>query len=147
MVHIINLWVLVHALVHHFFLPIRMSLFLLITTNLGFKDFQDYLSVLLWTNLLTHSFLLLLLLFFVTFIFLFCLYQQDKSSESKAKFIQASNYCKKVLEGAKLAYATNTKESSLPRNLALGTFDKLLIVFSTEVNLLYLGKMVRWKLS
>ena len=30
------------------------------------------------------------------------------------------------------------KSLSLPRNLALGTFGKLLIVFSTEVNLLYL---------
>ena len=30
------------------------------------------------------------------------------------------------------------KSPSLPRNLALGTFGKLLIVFSTKVNLLYL---------
>ena len=30
------------------------------------------------------------------------------------------------------------KSPSLHRNLALGTFDKLLIVFSTKVNLLYL---------
>ena len=30
------------------------------------------------------------------------------------------------------------KSPSLPRNLALGTFSKLLIVFSTKVNLLYL---------
>ena len=41
----------------------------------------------------------------------FCLYQQNKSSESKAKFRQASNRCKSVLEAAKLAYATKTKES------------------------------------
>ena len=59
------------------------------------------------------------------------MYQQNKSSESKVKFRQASNYCKKVLEAAKLAYATKTKESSLPRNVALGTFGKLLIVFYT----------------
>ena len=38
----------------------------------------------------------------------FHLYQQNKSSESKAKFRQAS---KRVLEAAKLAYATKTKES------------------------------------
>ena len=31
----------------------------------------------------------------------FCLYQQNKSSESKVKFRQASNCCKRVLEGAK----------------------------------------------
>ena len=37
-------------------------------------------------------------------------YQQNKSSESKVKFRQASNHCKRVLEGAKLAYPTKTKE-------------------------------------
>ena len=41
----------------------------------------------------------------------FCLYQQNKSSESKVKFRQASNRCKRVLEAAKLAYLTKTKES------------------------------------
>ena len=40
----------------------------------------------------------------------FRLYQQNKSSESKVKFRQASNCCKRVLEAAKLAYATKTKE-------------------------------------
>ena len=68
----------------------------------------------------------------------FCLYQKDKSSESKVKFRQASNRCKRVLEAAKLAYPNKTKESSLPRNLALRTFSKLPIVLSTKVNLLYL---------
>ena len=62
-----------------------------------------------------------------------CLYQQNKSSESKVKFRQASNCCKRVFEAAKLAYATKTKESiSLPRNLALGTFGKLLTVFPSK---------------
>ena len=37
------------------------------------------------------------------------LYQQNKSSESKVKFRQASNYCKRVLEAVKFAYATKTK--------------------------------------
>ena len=41
----------------------------------------------------------------------FHLYQQNKSSESKVKFRQASNCCKRVLEAAKLAYTTKTKES------------------------------------
>ena len=41
----------------------------------------------------------------------FRLHQQNKSSESKLKFRQGSNRCKRVLEAAKLAYATNTKES------------------------------------
>ena len=39
---------------------------------------------------------------------IFCLYQQKKFS--KVKFRQASNHCKRVLEAAKLAYATKTKE-------------------------------------
>ena len=67
----------------------------------------------------------------------FCLYQKNKFSESKVKFRQASNHCKRVLEAAKLAYANKTKESIL-RILALVTFGELLIVFSTKVNLLYL---------
>ena len=41
----------------------------------------------------------------------FCLYQRSKSSESKVKFRQASNCCKRVLEAAKLAHANKTKES------------------------------------
>ena len=41
----------------------------------------------------------------------FRLYQRDKSSDSKVKFRQASNRCKKALEAAKLAYANKTKES------------------------------------
>ena len=67
----------------------------------------------------------------------FHLYHQNKSSEPKVKFRQASSRCKKVLEAAKLASATR-KSASLPRNLTLWTFGKLLIVFSTKVNLLYL---------
>ena len=41
----------------------------------------------------------------------FHLYQQNKSSESKVKFRQASNLWKRVLEAAKLTYASKTKES------------------------------------
>ena len=41
----------------------------------------------------------------------FRLYQKDKSSDSKVKFRQASNHCKRVFEAAKLASATKTKES------------------------------------
>ena len=40
----------------------------------------------------------------------FCLYQQKKPSEYKVKFRQANNRCKRVIEAAKLAYATKTKE-------------------------------------
>ena len=45
-----------------------------------------------------------------------CLYPQIKSSESKVKFRQASNRCKRVLEAAKLAYANKTKDSISPEN-------------------------------
>ena len=40
----------------------------------------------------------------------FHLYKQNKSSEYKVKFRQASNCCKRVPEGAKLTYAYKTKE-------------------------------------
>ena len=68
----------------------------------------------------------------------FHLYLQNKSSESNAKFGQASNRCKRVPEAAELTYATKTKDPSLPRNLALKTLGELLTVFSTKVNLLEL---------
>ena len=38
------------------------------------------------------------------------MYPTEKSSDSKIKFRQASNCCKRVLEAAKLAYANKTKE-------------------------------------
>ena len=50
---------------------------------------------------------------------IFRLYQQNKSSESKVKFRQASNCCKRALEAAKLANATKTK--------ALGTSLSVLL--------------------
>ena len=51
----------------------------------------------------------------------FHLYQQNKSSESKVKFRQASNHYRRVLEAAKLAYATKTKESITSQKL--GSLD------------------------
>ena len=41
----------------------------------------------------------------------FRVYQQNKSSESKVKFSQASHCCKRVLEVVKRAYVNKTKES------------------------------------
>ena len=52
----------------------------------------------------------------------FRLYQQNKSSESKVKFRQASNHCKKVLEAAKLAYTTKAKESITSQKLGSRDF-------------------------
>ena len=47
----------------------------------------------------------------------FRLYLQNKSSESKVKFRQVNNRWKRVLEAAKLAYATKTKESITSQKL------------------------------
>ena len=55
----------------------------------------------------------------------FRLYQHNKSSESKAKFRQASNRCKRVLEAAKLAYATKTKESITSQKLGSRDFCRI----------------------
>ena len=55
----------------------------------------------------------------------FRLYQQNKSSESKVKFRQASNRCERVLETAKLAYATKTKESITSQKLGSRDFWRI----------------------
>ena len=60
----------------------------------------------------------------------FCLYQQNKSSESKVKFPQASNVAKGFLKLPNLHMPIIQKSSSLPRNLSLGTFGEFLIVLN-----------------
>ena len=50
------------------------------------------------------------------------LYQQNKSSESKVKSREASNYCKRVLEAAKLAYNNKTKESIISQKPSFRDF-------------------------
>ena len=55
----------------------------------------------------------------------FGLYQQNKSSESKVKFRQASNHCKRVLEAAKLAYDTKTKQSFTSQKLGSRDFWRI----------------------
>ena len=47
----------------------------------------------------------------------FRLHQREKSSDSKVKFRQASNRCKRVLEAAKLASANKTKNSITSQKL------------------------------
>ena len=54
------------------------------------------------------------------------LYQREKSSDSKVKFKQASNRCKRVLEAAKLAYANKTKESITSQKLGSRDFWRIL---------------------
>ena len=53
-------------------------------------------------------------------------------SESKVKFRQASNCCKRILEGTKLAYANKTKEYGTSKKL--GSQDIWLIVNSVLHN-------------
>ena len=53
------------------------------------------------------------------------IYQQNKFAESKAKFTQASNRCKRVLEAAKLAYTTKTKESITYQKLGSRDFWRI----------------------
>ena len=59
-----------------------------------------------------HGFQLLVLVPEFIEITFFCLYQHNKSFESKVKFRQDSNCCKRIVEAVKLAYAGRTKEST-----------------------------------
>ena len=52
----------------------------------------------------------------------FCLYEREKSSDSKVKLRQARNHCKRVLEAAKLAHANKTKESITSKKLGSPDF-------------------------
>ena len=52
----------------------------------------------------------------------FRLHQQNKSSESKVKFREAINRCKRVFEVAKLAYANKTKQSIFSQELGSRDF-------------------------
>ena len=75
----------------------------------------------------------------------FCLYQREKSSDSKVNFRKASNCCKRVFKAAKLANTNKKKSPLLPRNLTLLTSGELPTVFSTKVNLLYLFYSTAWQ--
>ena len=55
----------------------------------------------------------------------FRLYQQNKSSESKVKFRQASNCCKRVLEAVKCACANKKKELIISQKLASWDFWRI----------------------
>ena len=55
----------------------------------------------------------------------FCLYQQNKSSESKLKYRQATNRCKGVVKTGKLAYANKTKKSITSQKLGSQDFQQI----------------------
>ena len=67
----------------------------------------------------------------------FRFYQQNKSSESKAEFRQASNHCKRVLEAAKLVYANKTRESITSQKLGSRDFWRIAGSVLSKVSLLY----------
>ena len=50
----------------------------------------------------------------------FCLYQKDKTSDSKVKFRQASNLCKRVPKAAKLTHANKTRVHYFPETRLSG---------------------------
>ena len=55
----------------------------------------------------------------------FRLYQRQKSSDSKVKFRQASNHCKRFLEAAGLAYANKTEGSIASQKLGSRDFWRI----------------------
>ena len=50
---------------------------------------------------------------------------EKKSSESKVKFRQASNHCKRVLEAAKLTYTNKAREFIISKKLGPNRFQKI----------------------
>ena len=74
----------------------------------------------------------------------FHFYQQNNSSESKNSD-RLVIFAKGFLELPNLHMLPKQKSPSLTRNLFLGTFGKLLIVFSTTVNLLYILYSMTWR--
>ena len=119
-------------------IPLNSVLLLLLMNFVsGFRLELMYISLIVCIrSSLTHLHgfqLLLLLLQFIEIIF-FRLYLQSKPSSSKVKFRQATNCCKWVLEAAKLAYATNTKESITSKKLGSQDFQQ---IANTVLYLLY----------
>ena len=76
--------------------------------------------------------------FFIKNHYFFCLYQQNKSSESKVKFRQAINSYKRAFEAAKLSYANSTKESILFQKLGSRGFRPMATKVLNKGKSLYL---------
>ena len=53
------------------------------------------------------------------------MYQREKSSDSKVKFRQSSNHCKRVLEAAKLAYANKTNKTITSQKIGSHDFWRI----------------------
>ena len=117
-----------------------MLLLLLVTFVKGFRLELMYITLIVnirpILNYLTRGFeLLVLLSYFVEITFFVCTSQINllNLKEISDRLVIVA---KGFLKLPTLHMLIKRKSPSLPKNLAVGTFDKLLLVFSTKVNFL-----------
>ena len=95
-----------------FYERISLNLGLLVFLRIAVGEFKlELMYIFLSVNIRSPSFICM---FFSCF---FCSHSSWKSSESKVKFRQAINICKRVLEAVELAYANKTKASIFSQKL------------------------------
>ena len=122
------------------FINSMLLLLLLVTFVKGFRLELMYITLIVnirpILNYLTRGFeLLVLLSYFVEITFLVCTSQINllNLKEISDRLVIVA---KGFLKLPTLHMLIKRKSPSLPKNLAVGTFDKLLLVFSTKVNFL-----------
>ena len=122
------------------FINSMLLLLLLVTFVKGFRLELMYITLIVnirpILNYLTRGFeLLVLLSYFVEITFFVCTSQINllNLKEISDKLVIVA---KGFLKLPTLHMLIKRKSPSLPKNLAVGTFDKLLLVFSTKVNFL-----------
>ena len=122
------------------FINSMLLLLLLVTFVKGFRLELMYITLIVHIrpilNYLTRGFeLLVLLSYFVEITFFVCTSQINllNLKEISDRLVIVA---KGFLKLPTLHMLIKRKSPSLPKNLAVGTFDKLLLVFSTKVNFL-----------
>ena len=122
------------------FINSMLLLLLLVTFVKGFRLELMYITLIVNVrpilNYLTRGFeLLVLLSYFVEITFFVCTSQINllNLKEISDRLVIVA---KGFLKLPTLHMLIKRKSPSLPKNLAVGTFDKLLLVFSTKVNFL-----------
>ena len=122
------------------FINSMLLLLLLVTFVKGFRLELMYITLIVnirpILNYLTRGFeLLVLLSYFVEITFFVCTSQINllNLKEISDRLVIVA---KGFLKLPTLHMLIKRKSPSLPKNLAVGTFDKLLLVFSTKVNFL-----------
>ena len=120
------------------FINSMLLLLLLVTFVKGFRLELMYITLIVnirpILNYLTRGFeLLVLLSYFVEITFFVCTSQINllNLKEISGRLVIVA---KGFLKLPTLHMLIKRKSPSLPKNLAVGTFDKLLLVFSTKVN-------------